>query len=120
MRRDALPVVSDPVLLELRAMRELLERIEQNTRQNFQPSEFDPADADLLREIAAYVGSLAKFSAAEILESADDRLRLALGDRDAACLGRELSNAAGCVVVGLRLTHKGRGVDGNVWMFEPA
>ena len=73
--------------------------------------QFDAAAVHLVREIHAYVGSLARFSASELLEQGDDELREALAGMGANALGR----LEGRNVDGLRVMRHGPGVHGWEW-----
>jgi len=65
-----------------------------------------------------YIGGLAQFTAAELLDCAEEQLATVFGQRNAVEIGRAHAVAEGCVVRGQRLTREGRGVDGVVWTFR--
>lgn len=87
-------------------------------RTDLRPQASTPSDEALLQAILTYVGTLARFSAAELIETADVVLLAALGDRDAARLGRDLAEAEGVEVFGRRLVRRGKGSAGISWAFE--
>ena len=80
MRRDSLPVVDNSEVLS-----EILRVLLSIDRKTLAP------ESDLLLAVLSFVGSLYTFSAAELLDTADDALRLALGERNAFGLGHELA-----------------------------
>lgn len=77
-----------------------------------------PPPDPLIVEIHAFIGGLWKFTASELIATADPALAEAIGERSAGELGRMLRTAEGCEIRGQRLTFEGRSVDGNVWCFR--
>lgn len=115
MIREPLPALDQvellqQILAELRGLRGDI----QTQGQSFRDAGNDP----LLAEIQAFIGSMTRFTAAELIDSGDDRLRAAIGGLDAKELGRALSSAEDCAVNGRRLTREPRGAEGNVWRFR--
>lgn len=115
MRRDALPP-ADPTLIELRAIRALLQSIDARLAP---PT---PADAgDLLRAIYAAIGDKA-FAASELVVLAQmpqaSALREAIGVLNARRLGKRLQEIEGEAIGGLTVLRTGVDSAGIVWRVD--
>jgi hypothetical protein len=73
------------------------------------------ADAAIVREVAAFLGTGCAFSAAELIDGADEHLRSALAGLDASQLGRLLARAEGCDMGGVRVVRCKCDQNGVVW-----
>ena len=74
----------------------------------------------MIMKYVAYTGIGVAFSAAELLDEADDTLRAALGGIDAKALGRQLAKLEGRDIDGLMLRKLKHGANGNVWSLARA